>query len=81
MGTPRGIGISVVLAIIILGIYTYVWTWKTHDEIKRHSGIGVGGAVGFLLYLVVSPVTFFVLASEVRQGQLNDYWRSLGARS
>ncbi|MEP6853485.1 MAG: hypothetical protein ABJA87_12640 [bacterium] len=48
---------------------------------KGHSGIGVRGAVGFLLYLVVFPIALFVLASEVRQGQLNDHWRSLGARS
>jgi hypothetical protein len=113
IGQPRSIGACIGLAIITLGIYTFVWTWKTHDEIKRHSGIGVGGPVGFLIYFVVSPVTFFLLASEVRQmlarsgrpsrvkgttglwillplvgpivwfvkvqGQLNEYWRSLGA--
>jgi hypothetical protein len=113
IGKPRSIGACIGLAIITLGIYTFVWTWKTHDEIKRHSGIGVGGPVGFLIDFVVSPVTFFLLASEVRQmlarsgrpsrvkgttglwillplvgtivwfvkvqGQLNEYWRSLGA--
>jgi hypothetical protein len=67
VGKVRSIGASIGLAIITLGIYTYVWTWKTHDEIKRNSGTGVGGPVGFLIYFVVSPVTFFLLASEVRQ--------------
>lgn len=43
LGTPRGIGACIGLAIVTLGIYTFVWTWKTHEEIKRHSGIGVGG--------------------------------------
>jgi hypothetical protein len=113
VGSPRSIGSCIGLAIITLGIYTYVWTWKTHDEIKRHSGVGVGGPVGFLLYFVFSPVTYFLLPGEVRQmlaragrpsqvqgttgfwillplvgpivwfvkvqGQLNEYWRSLGA--
>jgi uncharacterized protein DUF4234 len=112
-GQVRGIGVSILLAIVTLGIYAYVWTWKTHAEIKQHSGIGVGGPVGFVIYLVVAPVTFFLLPSEVRQmlersgrpsrvrgitglwillpiagaivwfvkvqGQLNDYWRSVGA--
>lgn len=67
VGKPRGIGTSIGLAIITLGIYTFVWTWKTHDEIKRHSGLGVGGPVGFIIYFVVSPVTFFLLPSEIRQ--------------
>jgi hypothetical protein len=67
LGKPRSIGTSIGLAIITLGIYTFVWTWKTHDEIKRHSGIGVGGPLGFVIYFVVSPVTFFLLASEVGQ--------------
>jgi hypothetical protein len=64
---PRSIGTCILLAIVTLGIYTYVWTWKTHEEIKQHSGIGVGGPVGFLIYFVISPVTFFLLAGEVRQ--------------
>jgi len=67
LGKPRGIGISILLAIVTLGIYTYVWTWKTHAEIKDHSGIGVGGPLGFVIYFIVSPVTFFLLAGEVGQ--------------
>ena len=50
-----------------LGIYTFVWTWKTHAEIKNHSGIGVGGPLGFVIFFVVSPVTYFLLPSEVGQ--------------
>ena len=37
-GPVRGIGMSILLAIVTLGIYTYVWTWKTHAELKRHTG-------------------------------------------
>ncbi|MEO9134201.1 MAG: DUF4234 domain-containing protein [Jatrophihabitantaceae bacterium] len=67
IGKPRGIGVSILLAIVTLGIYTYVWTWKTHGEIKDHSGIGVGGPLGFVIYFIVAPVTYFLLASEVGQ--------------
>lgn len=66
-GQTRGIGTSILLAVVTLGIYTYVWTWKTHQEIKEHSGSGVGGPLGFVIYFVVAPVTFFLLAGEVRQ--------------
>ena len=67
LAKPRSIGVSILLAIVTLSIYTYVWTWKTHAEIKDHSGIGVGGPLGFVIYFVVSPVTFFLLPSEVGQ--------------
>lgn len=66
-GTPRSIGVSILLAIVTVGIYTFVWVYKTHNEIKRYSGIGVGGVLGLVIYLVVSPVTYFVIPSEVRQ--------------
>ena len=67
LGTPRGVGISILLAVVTLGIYTFVWTWKTQEEIKRYSGVGVGGPLGFLIYLAASPATFFLLPSEVAQ--------------
>ena len=66
-GQIRGIGTSILLAIVTLGIYTYVWTWKTHDEVKNNSGVGVGGPLGFVIYFVVSPVTLFLLPHEMRQ--------------
>jgi len=65
LGRPRSIGISILLAIVTLGIYTFVWTYKTQKEIKQHSGIGVGGGLGLLIYILVSPVTYFLVASDV----------------
>jgi hypothetical protein len=66
VGNTRSIPLSILWAVLTLGIYTFVWTYKTHDEIKRYSGNGVGGVVGLVIYIVVSPVTFFVVPSEVR---------------
>jgi hypothetical protein len=65
-GHTRSIGLSILYAIITFGIYPIVWVYKTHDEIKRYSSNGVGGVVGLVIYLVISPVTFFVVPSEVR---------------
>jgi hypothetical protein len=66
IGNTRSIGLSILWAILTIGIYTFVWVYKTHDEIKRYSGNGVGGVVGLVIYIVISPVTFFVIPSEVR---------------
>lgn len=65
-GETRSIGMSIVLAIVTLGIYCIYWVYKTQDEIKRYSGNGVGGVLGLVIYLVISPVTFFIVPSEVR---------------
>ena len=59
LGKPRGIGVCILLAIVTLGIYTFVWTWKTHDEIKSHSGIGVGGFECEIVELVPSERIVF----------------------
>jgi hypothetical protein len=66
VGNTRSIGLSILWAILTLGIYTFVWTYKTHEEIKRYSGNGVGGVIGLVIYFLISPVTFFVVPSEVR---------------
>jgi len=65
-GETRSIGKSILLAIVTLAIYAIYWTYKTQDEIKRYSGNGVGGVLGLVIYLVISPVTYFVAPSEVR---------------
>src|SRR4026207_761665 len=65
-GHTRSIGLSILWAILTLGIYTLVWTYKTQEEIKRYSGNGVGGVIGLVIYILISPITFFIVASEVR---------------
>lgn len=67
VGKPRHVWKSIGLAIITLGIYTFVWTYKTHNEIQTHSGQGVGGVVGLVIYILISPVTWFVVPSDVRK--------------
>lgn len=66
LGNERSIWTSIGLAIITFSIYTFVWTYKTHKEIKLHSGEGIGGVLGLVVYLVIAPVTYFVVPSEIR---------------
>ena len=64
-GKQRGIGFAILITIVTLGIYTFYWVFKTQEEVKEHSGIGVGGVLGFVIYFLRSPVTWFVVPSEV----------------
>lgn len=66
-GNQRSIGLCILLEIVTIGIYGYVWVYRTQNEVKRYSGIGVGAVLGLVIFLVISPVTFFIVPSEVRQ--------------
>ncbi len=66
VGNTRSIGLSILWTILTLGIYTLVWTYRTHEEIKRYSGNGVGGVLGLVIVILISPITFFVVPSEAR---------------
>jgi hypothetical protein len=65
LGQPRGIGFGILIFIVTFGIYGLYWTYKTHEEMKKHTGEGVGGVVGLVIYIILSIVTPFVIPSEV----------------
>ena len=67
LGKERGTVAVILLSIVTLGIYYLVWVYKSQEEIKQHSGQGVGGVVGLVIALVVGFVTAFVLPSEIRK--------------
>jgi Domain of unknown function (DUF4234) len=66
VGETRSIGLSILWFVLTLGIYSFFWVYKTHEEIKRYSYNGIGGVVGLVIYILIAPVTFFVVPSEVR---------------
>ena len=66
LGETRSIGLSILWAILTLGIYAFVWVYRTQEEIKRYSGNGIGGVIGLVIFLVIGVVTYFVVPSEVR---------------
>ena len=49
IGQVRSTGICILLFIVTLGIYGWVWWYKVHDEMKRHTGQGLGGGISLLL--------------------------------
>lgn len=52
VGNIRSTGTCMLLAIVTLGIYSWYWTFKVHQEIKDHSGRGMGGGLAVLLWIV-----------------------------
>lgn len=52
------------LFVVTLGIYGYVWYYLVHEELKQHTGRGLGGLVALLLALFVTPVVPFFTSDE-----------------
>jgi hypothetical protein len=74
VGKVRGTGTCILLTIVTLGFYTWYWYYKTHDEMKQHSGAGVGGGVALILAIFLGIVMPFLTSNEVgglyeRRGQ------------
>jgi hypothetical protein len=74
IGKIRSTGTCILLTIVTLGIYSLYWFYKTHDEMKQHSGTGLGGPVALILAFFVGFVMPFVTSNEVgglyeRRGQ------------
>ena len=67
LGTPRSALVVILLTIVTLGIWTLVWSFQNGDELKRHTGRGLGGVAYLFITLLVAPVTMFLMASEVEQ--------------
>jgi len=74
IGTVRSTGTCMLLTVVTLGFYTWYWYYKTHEEMKRHTGTGLGGGVALILAIFVSIVMPFLTSNEVgglyeRRGQ------------
>ena len=65
LGNPRGIGFGILMFIVTLGFYSWYWAFKTHEEVKQHSGEGVGGVIGLVIWILLNVVSAFVIPSEV----------------
>ena len=67
LGQREKIGIQVLLSIVTFGLYGIYWAYKSHDEIQRYTGEGVGGVVGAIIYFFVGLVTLFLLPIEIKK--------------
>lgn len=67
LGTPRSIGICILLFIVTLGFYGWYWAYQTHEEMKRASGEGLGGVLGLVIWILIGAVSAFVIPAEVKR--------------
>ena len=65
LGKPRGWVVVALLTLVTLGIYGFVWWYKSFQEMKDYSGEGIGGVVGLILAILIGFVPPFIMSAEV----------------
>ena len=65
MGRQRSTGLGILLFIVTFGIYGLVWWYLVHEEMKRHSGNGLGGGLALVIAFVAGFASPFLTSSEV----------------
>jgi len=65
LGRPRGVGFGILMFIVTLHFYSWYWVFKTQEEMRQHTGEGLGGVLGLVVWIVINPVEAFVIPSEV----------------
>jgi hypothetical protein len=65
IGKPRSIGLTILLAVVTFGIWTFLWTFWNGEELKRYRVAGLGGGIFLLFHFLVFPVVMFLMADEV----------------
>jgi hypothetical protein len=75
-GRVRPTGTCILLFFVTFGIYSYVYNYQVHDEMKRHSGRGVGGGIALLLTFIAGVAMPFVTPAEVGSLYALRGWRA-----
>ena len=72
LGQPRGVGFGILIYIVTFGVYSFYWVYKTQEEMKRHSGDGIGGVLGLVVWIIVGAISAFVIPSEIGKMYVKD---------
>ena len=62
IGKPRSVGLTILVAIVTLGIWTWVWSYMNGEELKNYRRDGLGGVAYLLFTIFIYPVTMFLMA-------------------
>ncbi len=60
-------GLNILLFIVTCGIWGAVWSYRTHEDLQKYNGDGLGGIFGLVIGLLVSVVIMFTVPMEIER--------------
>lgn len=67
IGKPRSVGLTILVAIVTFGIWTWVWSFMNGEELQKYRRNGLGGVAYLVITIFLYPVTMFLMADEVEK--------------
>jgi len=67
LGRIRPTGMIILLVVVTFGIWAFVYYFQVFEEMRRHSGRGLGGVWGLVIAILAGVVPPFLLSHEVGQ--------------
>ncbi len=59
-------GLVILLSIVTLGVWTFLWSYRTNEDLKRYNGDGIGGVLAVVLNLLLGVVLMFTIPNEIK---------------
>jgi hypothetical protein len=69
-------GLNILLSIVTCGIWTVVWSYKTHDDLYKHNGDGLSGPLAAIIAVFVGVVIMFTVPMEMEKAYQRRGWQS-----
>jgi hypothetical protein len=66
-GRMRPTGLTILLFLVTFGIWGFIYYFQAQEEMRRHSGQGLGGVLALVIAIVFGIVSPFLLSHEVGQ--------------
>jgi hypothetical protein len=60
-------GLNILLTIVTCGIWAIVWSYRTHEDLKKYNGDGLGGVAALIIAIFVSAVIMFTVPNEIQK--------------
>ncbi len=67
---------NILLYIVTCSVWAAAWAYRTHEDLQRHNGEGIGGGVGMVLGLFADVAVGFTVPMELEKAYHRNGWPS-----
>ena len=67
---------NILLYIVTCTVWAGAWAFRTHDDLQKHNGEGMGGTAGLVLGLFVDLAVGFTVPMELEKAYHRNGWAS-----